>query len=364
MHWAIWNIRELCEDALHRRQLSLQYHHTGPTDMGLYGPGITLRLRAEPTSVLSLYTHHIIKFADDTTLVGQVSKGTRLPIEMRSWDYQTTTWHSTPPKQRKSSLTSEGTDTAPLYIKCREGSDIQFLGTIISADLTWSANTAAVIKHFLRVLKNKQLEGEAAGDLLSLQWRARWDTVAQYGTAAVLRQREGLTSPVLSEGPLQLQLPQQSSEHWKRHCSTCCPPAGATGASRTNRLKNSFFSDIGFCDSAIAELSQNQANSAFFARARKFSYCRKFSADFGFRCVPWHHCNAHWVKERFSQFEKMEMNSLVFSSWPIYKSYSDKQLKAERILATRLGLSTRAGARTALDQATLLYTALGIQWRK
>ncbi len=35
----------------------------------------------------------------------------------------------------------------------------------------------------------------------------------------------------------------------------------------------------GFYDSAIAELSQNQANAAIFARARKFHICRRFWAS-------------------------------------------------------------------------------------
>ncbi len=110
---------------------------------------------------------------------------------MRSWDYQTTTWHSTPPKQRKSSLTSEGTDTAPLYIKCREGSDIQIPRHPSSQQTSHGQPTPQQsLSTFWECWRTTTWRRSCWRPSIALQWRARWDTVAQYGTAAVLRQRE------------------------------------------------------------------------------------------------------------------------------------------------------------------------------
>ncbi len=65
------------------------------------------------------------------------------------------------------------------------------------------------------------------------------------------------------------------------------------------------------------------------------------------RRVPLRHRNTHSVKERLFLSLKNEMNSLAFSSWPIYKSYWTNDTRR------------RPSYRTALDHATPLYTALG-----
>ncbi len=48
--------------------------------------------------------------------------------------------------------------------------------------------------------------------------------------------------------------------------------------------------------------------------------CCKFSPDFGLRRIPWHHRNAHSVKERLILSLINGMNSRAFSSCLIYKS--------------------------------------------
>ncbi len=65
-----------------------------------------------------------------------------------------------------------------------------------------------------------------------------------------------------------------------------------------------------------------------------------FSADFGFRRIPWHHGNEHSVKERLFLSFKNGMNSLAFSSCPIYKSYIG-QTNWKRNESALLGWATR-----------------------
>ncbi len=92
-------------------------------------------------------------------------------------------------------------------------------------------------------------------------------------------------------------------------------------------------------------LSQNQANCNF----RKSSQIFVIAADFGLRRVPWRHRNAHSVKEMFLSL-KNGMNSLAFSSCPIYKSYIGQTNRkwneyALLVWATRRRrLSAQAGA--------------------
>ncbi len=88
----------------------------------------------------------------------------------------------------------------------------------------------------------------------------------------------------------------------------------------------------GFCDSVIAKSSK-------LRNFRKSSQIWVIAANFGFRHVPWRHRNALSVKERLFLSLKNGMNSLAFSSCPIYKSYIGQTPldKVERIRATRLG---------------------------
>ncbi len=100
-----------------------------------------------------------------------------------------------------------------------------------------------------------------------------------------------------------------------------------------------------FCDhwiyrkiKQIPQFSQELAN---------FHICRKFFADFGLRRVPWRHRNAHSVKERLFLSLKNGMNSLAFSSCPIYKSYigqTNWKRNESVLLRGADRLSARAGA--------------------
>ncbi len=75
---------------------------------------------------------------------------------------------------------------------------------------------------------------------------------------------------------------------------------------------------------------------------------------FGLRRVPWRHRNAHSVKGRLFLSLKNWMNSLAFSSCPIYIGQTNRK---------RFWLQTvyllRPKPRAALDHATPLHTALG-----
>ncbi len=78
----------------------------------------------------------------------------------------------------------------------------------------------------------------------------------------------------------------------------------------------------GLRDSAIAE---------FIAKSSKLianvHNCRRFSADFGFRRIPWHHCNAYSVKER------------LFST--ALRSHHDRFTRATLNKRTENGTNTR-----------------------
>lgn len=103
----------------------------------------------------SLYTHDcrpahhqntIIKFADDTTVVGLISKGAYSDeiLRLSEWcSANNLTLNTTKTKEIILDFRRHRADPAPLYIKgdCVERvQTFKFLGTIISADLTWSAS--------------------------------------------------------------------------------------------------------------------------------------------------------------------------------------------------------------------------------
>ncbi len=111
-------------------------------------------------------------------------------------------------------------------------------------------------------------------------------------------------------------------------------------------------------------LSQNQANQEF----ANFCNCRRFSADFWFRRVPWRHRNVHSVKEKLF----LSLKKVVFSSCPIYKSYigqTNQKRNETALLVWAIQTVNLLWPETwaALDHATPLYRVLGlweIQWRK
>uniref|UniRef100_A0A1A8EWU0 Reverse transcriptase domain-containing protein n=1 Tax=Nothobranchius korthausae TaxID=1143690 RepID=A0A1A8EWU0_9TELE len=110
----------------------------------------------------SLYTHDcspthnntlIIKFADDTTVVGLISKGDE--AEYREEVLKLAAWCSENNLSLNTRKTKElivdfrrhSTDLAPLYIngECVERvHTFRFLGVLISADISWAENISAV----------------------------------------------------------------------------------------------------------------------------------------------------------------------------------------------------------------------------
>ena len=129
----------------------------------------------------SLYTYDcspthpeniIVKFADDTTVVGMITGGNEEAYRDEVLNLER--WCATNNLALNISKTKEiildfrrnAATPAPLYIngECVERvQSFKFLGVHISADLTWTTNTSALVKkaqqrlHFLRVLKKEQL---------------------------------------------------------------------------------------------------------------------------------------------------------------------------------------------------------------
>lgn len=129
----------------------------------------------------SLYTHDcsathpeniIVKFADDTTVVGMITGGNEEAYRDEVLNLER--WCATNNLALNISKTKElildfrrnSATPAPLYIngECVERvQTFKFLGVHISADLSWSTNTSALVKkaqqrlHYLRVLKREQL---------------------------------------------------------------------------------------------------------------------------------------------------------------------------------------------------------------
>lgn len=148
----------------------------------------------------SLYTHDcspthnntlIIKFADDTTVVGLISKGDE--AEYREEVLKLAAWCSENNLALNTKKTKElivdfrrhSTDLAPLYIngECVERvHTFRFLGVLISADISWTENISAVIKkaqqrlHFLRVLRKYKLNS----NLLLTFYRSSIESLLTY----------------------------------------------------------------------------------------------------------------------------------------------------------------------------------------
>uniref|UniRef100_A0A8D3DB29 Reverse transcriptase domain-containing protein n=1 Tax=Scophthalmus maximus TaxID=52904 RepID=A0A8D3DB29_SCOMX len=168
-------IRDFLSDRPQKVKLGLHFSSTR-----------TLRTGSPQGCVLSpllysLYTHDcspnhpgntIVKFADDTAVVGLISGGDE--SEYRDEILKITSWcsnnnlslNTTKTKEIILDFRNRRADPAPLYINgdCVERvRTFSFLGTTISADLSWTANMAVVIKkpqqrlHFLRVLRRNKL---------------------------------------------------------------------------------------------------------------------------------------------------------------------------------------------------------------
>ncbi|CAI5682340.1 unnamed protein product [Oreochromis niloticus] len=148
----------------------------------------------------SLYTHDcssthnnnlIIKFADDTTVVGLISKGDEAEyreevLKLAAWCSENNLALNT--KKTKELIVdfrSHSTDLAPLYIngECVERvHTFRFLGVLISADISWTDNISAVVKkaqqrlHFLWVLRKYKLNS----NLLLTFYRSSIESLLTY----------------------------------------------------------------------------------------------------------------------------------------------------------------------------------------
>ena len=151
----------------------LRHHHSSTRLLSTGSP----QGRVLSPLLFNLYTHDcisahpgntIVKFADDTAVIGLISGGDE--THYRDEVQQVSAWcsannlvlNTTKTKEIIIDFRKNKTDLAPLYINgdCVERTqDFKYLGTIISADLSWSANSTAAIKkaqrrlHFLRVLR-------------------------------------------------------------------------------------------------------------------------------------------------------------------------------------------------------------------
>ncbi len=129
----------------------------------------------------SLYTHDcrpthpeniIVKFADDTTVVGMITEGNETAyrdevLRLSEWcALNNLALNISKTKELILDFRRNKAAPAPLYIngECVERVEsFKFLGVHISADLSWAANTTALVKkaqqrlHFLRVLRKEQL---------------------------------------------------------------------------------------------------------------------------------------------------------------------------------------------------------------
>ncbi|KAK0142389.1 hypothetical protein N1851_019833 [Merluccius polli] len=143
-------------------------------------------------------------------------------------------------------------ELAPLYInrECVERvHTFKFLGTHISEDLSWSANTTAVVKkaqmrlHFLRVLRKNNLEGQLlvafyCSTIESILaycisvWYAGCSVADRRALQIIINTAQKITG---SSPSCYLSLEPKTSSRTLHildtTCLTCCPLAGATGPS-------------------------------------------------------------------------------------------------------------------------------------
>ena len=133
-----------------------------------------------------------MKFADDTTVVGLISGGDEAAY--REEVLKLTAWCSDNNLALNTGKTKEiivdfrrkrSVDPDPLYIggECVERvQTFRFLGVLISADISWTDNTTAIIKkaqqrlHFLRVLRKYNLDS----NLLLTFYRSSIESLLTY----------------------------------------------------------------------------------------------------------------------------------------------------------------------------------------
>ncbi|KAF7650679.1 hypothetical protein LDENG_00122050 [Lucifuga dentata] len=117
-------------------------------------------------------TNTIIKFADDTTVVGLIIGEDKMAYREEVQKLAECSEHNlllntSKTKEMIIDFRRHRGDPAPLYINgdyVQRVSSFKFLGTHITEDLTWTVNTTVVVKkarqrlHFLRVLRRNDLE--------------------------------------------------------------------------------------------------------------------------------------------------------------------------------------------------------------
>lgn len=135
----------------------------------------------------------MVKFADNTTVVGLISGGDESAY--RGEIAQLSTWCAANNLALNTTKTKEildfrknRVDPSPLTINGDSVERVRtftFLGTTISADLSWSANTKPVVKkaqqrlHFLRVLRKNNIKQK----LLLTFYRSSIESILTYCTS-------------------------------------------------------------------------------------------------------------------------------------------------------------------------------------
>ena len=236
----------------------------------------------------TLYTHDcspihasntIIKFADDTTLVGLITEGDESCYreEVRRLE----AWCKENSLQLNASKTKEvimdfrrkagSRDHAPLSIQgeqVEKVASVKFLGTLISEDCSWSANSAALVKkanqrlYFLRVLRRQQVQQRLLVDFYRATiesiltngisvWFAACTAGDRHALQRVVRTAEKVIGCPLP--PIETIAATRSLDRAKRILADSSHPAHTiferlpsgrryrSLACRTNRLKDSFF---------------------------------------------------------------------------------------------------------------------------
>ncbi|XP_042077993.1 uncharacterized protein si:ch1073-456m8.1 isoform X1 [Haplochromis burtoni] len=222
----------------------------------------------------SLYTHDctprhhsniFVKFADDTTVVGLISKGDESTY--RDEVEQLTSWCKANNLLLNTSKTKEliidfrrkKAEIQPLFINgdCVERvASFRFLGVNIEENLSWSVNTSELLKkaqqrlYFLRILRRNNI----AQRLLVSFYRATIESVLTYCiciwyTSCTGAQRKALqgiinTAQKITGCPLptlevlhnvhcfkKAQNIIKDTSHPGHSCSNCCPQADGTGQS-------------------------------------------------------------------------------------------------------------------------------------
>ncbi len=137
-------------------------------------------------------SNSIIKFADDTTVVGLIHNGDESAyrdkiLKLSAWCSTSNLFlNMSKTKQLIIDFRKHRLEPAPLHIhgdRAERVSTFKFLGVQISEDLSWTRNTTTAVKktqqrlHFLRVLWRNMLEEQ----LLVSFYRATIESVPVYG---------------------------------------------------------------------------------------------------------------------------------------------------------------------------------------